>query len=92
MPYNIMKKYICIDERNNHDVYNDLLGATNYLNMVYRRVQSAQMKLSGSKIVISFFLFVLSPCGFFCLIAMCLLIYHANFTYLDIKLLSWQDF
>jgi hypothetical protein len=36
------------------------------------RVQSAQMKLSGSKIVISFFLVVLSPCGFFCLIAMCL--------------------
>ncbi len=29
-------------------------------------LQSAQMKLSGSKIVISFFLFVLSPCGFFC--------------------------
>jgi hypothetical protein len=34
MLYNIMKKYICIDERNNHDVDNDLLGATNYLNMV----------------------------------------------------------
>ncbi len=28
------------------------------------RVQSAQMKLSGSKIEISFFPFVLSPCGF----------------------------
>jgi hypothetical protein len=35
-------------------------------------IQSAEMKLSGSKIVIASFLLILSPCGFFCWIAMCL--------------------
>ncbi len=37
------------------------------------------MKLSGSKIVISFFLFVLSTCGFFCWITMCLQMFHMKF-------------
>jgi hypothetical protein len=33
MPHTITQKYIYISERNNHDVYNDLVRATNYLNM-----------------------------------------------------------
>jgi hypothetical protein len=55
-------------------------------------LQSVQMKLSGSKIVISFFLFVLSPCGFFVRYLFVSRFSMQNFTFLAKKLLSWQDF
>ncbi len=53
-------------------------------------LQSAQMKLSSSKIVIASFLFVPSSCGFFCWIAMCLQMYRTIFHHPRWKLSSWH--
>jgi hypothetical protein len=55
------------------------MDVVSFILILWSKIQSAQMKLSGRKIVISSFLFVLSTCGFFCWIAMCLQMFLTKF-------------